>query len=59
MNIVALVPGTLGVRYVMLPRRVRKLEHGRDGVCFWQRQPGVDDFERVGVYMVPVYAVLW
>jgi hypothetical protein len=58
MNIVALAPGTLGVSYLLLPRRVRKLEQGRDVVCFWQRQPGINNFERVGVFTVPVYAVL-
>jgi hypothetical protein len=55
---VALAPGTPGVTYLMLARRVRKLEQERDVVCFWQRQPGIDDFERVGVYSVPVYAVV-
>jgi hypothetical protein len=57
--IIAVTPGTLGVSYLLLARRIRSLEQERGVVCFWQRQPGIDDIERVGVYTVPIHAIAW
>jgi hypothetical protein len=51
--------GTVDVDYLMLARRVGKLEQGHGVVHYWQRQPRILSFERVGVFSVPVYAVLW
>lgn len=56
---VAVALGTVGVQYLLLARRVGKLEQGRGVVYYWQRQPGVLSFERVSVFSVPVSAVLW
>lgn len=49
----------IGMDYLILARRVGKLERGQGVVYYWQRQPGIFSFERVGVYTVPVHAVLW
>jgi threonine/homoserine efflux transporter RhtA len=56
---VAFALGTVGVQYLLLARRVGKLEQGRGVVYYWRRQPGVLSFERVSVFSVPVSAVLW
>jgi hypothetical protein len=56
---VAFALGTVGVQYLLLARRVGKLEQGRGVVYYWQRQPGILDFEGVGILSVPVHAVRW
>jgi len=55
---VAFALGTVGVQYLLLARRVGTLEQGHGVVYYWQRQPGILDFEGVRILSVPVHAVL-
>jgi hypothetical protein len=58
-DIVALAIGSNGVSYLLLARRVGKLEWERGVVYYWQRQPAIENFEHTSVYAVLLHAVVW